>query len=523
MNVLKKFCPFVLVFIILAVSVYAQTDMYVGYSYDGEYMYKDEHGQYKGYEVEYLYNIAQRAGWKIHFVDYDNWNICEDKLAEGKLDILAGVVKTPEREKRFLFSEKRMGASFCSLFVRNDDTRYAYGDTASFDGMRIGVEQDTIAEKEYVEWCSRCSNTPYVIRYDSLTLAFKALSEGLIDGVATGGEYAEPGMRLVCKYSPLDFYFAFPKKQTTIKKNIDSIMAEILYQDPLYELSLYNQYFGETRQGRPFFSVAETAFLNSSGIIRIAVLMHDAPFSYLSDKGETVGIIPDYLNFIAGYSGIRLAFIPFDSYNKEKQALSENRVDMIGLYRNDLIEANSESFVLSAPYVMMSVVEVTKADTVHIYKAAIPGRDSSFIYERIGRRPERLLLNYYINSEQCFAALLSGKADAVICELPTATWFLNHRKNSGFQITPVPSCNWQASCALHPGNTKLLSIMNKSIIASGRSINELIARNAVQDSYVSSNPIYRLQPELLAAIAIVFIIITGVLVCILFGMIRRRR
>lgn len=43
----------------------------VGYFRDGDYLYKDKDGSYRGYEAEYLYNIAQYANWKLVFSDLE--------------------------------------------------------------------------------------------------------------------------------------------------------------------------------------------------------------------------------------------------------------------------------------------------------------------------------------------------------------------------------------------------------------------------------------------------------------------
>jgi ABC-type amino acid transport substrate-binding protein len=83
----------------------------VGYFYDGEYMYKTEENTYRGYDVEYLYELARFTGWKYTFVEYETFLDECAALEKGEIDIIPALYYSDERSKKYLFSFFRHGES----------------------------------------------------------------------------------------------------------------------------------------------------------------------------------------------------------------------------------------------------------------------------------------------------------------------------------------------------------------------------------------------------------------------------
>lgn len=110
----------------------------VGYYNDGDYMYRDKEGQYRGYNVEYLYEVAKYNGWHYEFIDFPSWKACYDAVCSGQIDMMPALFWSREREEKLLFSKRKMGDIYITLTVRNEDNRYSYNDPKSFQGMKVG-------------------------------------------------------------------------------------------------------------------------------------------------------------------------------------------------------------------------------------------------------------------------------------------------------------------------------------------------------------------------------------------------
>ena len=68
-----------------------------GYYYDMDYMHKDA-GVYKGYNIDYLYAVANYANWQYQFVDYQGFNEAYIALQKGEIDILPALFPSPDRK-----------------------------------------------------------------------------------------------------------------------------------------------------------------------------------------------------------------------------------------------------------------------------------------------------------------------------------------------------------------------------------------------------------------------------------------
>jgi ABC-type amino acid transport substrate-binding protein len=69
------------------------------------YQYYDSNGILQGMDYERIKTAGIDAGFEIEFF-VDDWTIIEQKFSQGDLDAIFQLPKTPEREKKYLFSKK---------------------------------------------------------------------------------------------------------------------------------------------------------------------------------------------------------------------------------------------------------------------------------------------------------------------------------------------------------------------------------------------------------------------------------
>ena len=97
---------------------------YIGYK---GFIEKDGSGNYSGYAVEYLNEIAKYTGWKYEYV-YGTWEEQLDALKKGKIDIVCQAKMTPERKEKYLFSKYSVGMESNYLYVLDKNDKYYYND-----------------------------------------------------------------------------------------------------------------------------------------------------------------------------------------------------------------------------------------------------------------------------------------------------------------------------------------------------------------------------------------------------------
>lgn len=102
----------------------------------------DSEGEYTGYCVDYLSQIAMYTGWKYQYVS-GTWEECLDRVESGEVDFVCMVQETEDREQRFIFSKLSMGDEYGLLYARNDEDIY-YRDYENMNGCTVAMMPGTV-------------------------------------------------------------------------------------------------------------------------------------------------------------------------------------------------------------------------------------------------------------------------------------------------------------------------------------------------------------------------------------------
>ena len=151
----------------------------VGTSADYEpFEYVDSNGNYTGFDVELMQEIAKRTGTEIEWQDIAFDGLI-GSLQTGKIDaIIAAMSATPERQEQVDFTD--------TYFVGADAILVAEGSGAVINknedmaGYKIGVQTGTIQE----DWISQHLPDAEVSHYERAEQAIMDLKSGRIDVVA---------------------------------------------------------------------------------------------------------------------------------------------------------------------------------------------------------------------------------------------------------------------------------------------------------------------------------------------------
>lgn len=192
------------------------------------------------------------------------------------------------------------------------------------------------------------------------------------------------------------------------------------------------------------------------------------------------------------------------------------------MYSDGLVAAYESGLRLTSPYATVNAAEVTRAgdDPKSVKTIAVKQRTRDAIAASAGFEDAELLVSK--NTQECFDAVRSGRADATICGMPSATWLINQTNASLYNITPLSSLNFDLCGALPYDNATLCSIMNKAIFATQYSFTGITTNNTVQEQTWEST-ISHIPAAWIAAFAAIAVLLVLGLVFALIALTHRQR
>jgi len=486
------------------------------------YAVQNADGTFTGENVEYSYKVAEYADLKIQVVLVHSGSEALSMLDSGQLDIMCNVLKTPERELNYLFSDKGIDSIPSSLFISQSDSRYSYDNTDEISKMRIGAEESSQVRTNFSSWCSQHGIEPDLVLYQSLDEIETAIDAGQIDA----GIYGSPsvdGYRTIKTFSPLPYYYLFRKTDAELKSRIDDAMERILSEDPLYADKLNSKYVKSTETQMEPLTAEEISYVEAHPNVRVAVLENDQPYFHMGRNGNIDGILPDFYQKIAKLTGLTFTYQAYSSEEDAVAAVKSGSADVLGMYSNGQIPAYEAGLRLTKAYADVDSVLITHSGVSldSIRRIAVKKRSLN-----AARNSTHTTFNAesvpYNNATECFQALQKNEVDAMICGQPTANWLINRNAASAFSILTLASSSLSICGALDYSSSTLCSVLSKAISVSSYSFNETVTMNTLPDSGFNA-AISRMSPSTLLLISAVLIIMVLGLIWVVITLIRRQR
>lgn len=464
------------------------------------YATQNADGTFTGANVEFAYKIAQYANLKIDIVLFKNGKDALYALDDGAIDMMCNVLKTADREEKYLFTEREIGSLPMCIFDRKDDTRHSYNNASQFDGITIGAEEGTKVKDYFVSWCEQQGVTPTMKYYDTLEDIKTALDRQEIDAGIYGSASVE-GYRTLGTFAPQPYYFAFKKSSTSLKKSIDEAMNTILSEDPLYRNKLVNKYVSQIEYDMEALTNEERAYILAQPKVKVAVLANDQPYYAKDSEGNDIGVVPDLYSKIAVLTGLSFTYTEYSSEEKAVQAVKDGEADVLGMYSDGQISAYNKGLRVTTPYADVDAVLVTHSgmSVNDITKIAVKKRTITAIENGIGSNLNADFVGYNSGPE-CFNALRKGEVDGMICGQPSANWLINQSNVSSYSITTIASGALEISGALAYSNSVLCSILSKGINSTAYSFNELVTNNTLPENSLTA-AITRMSPAVLLVVS----------------------
>jgi signal transduction histidine kinase/CheY-like chemotaxis protein/ABC-type amino acid transport substrate-binding protein len=464
--------------------------------------YADEgtDGQLSGINVEYAYKIGQYANFPVQIVLYKSGKEALEELDAGKIDIMSNIIKSPDREKKYLFASRELGSLPMCVFTSKTSRQYTYRNIQQLRNMTFGAESVSKVKDLFSVWCSNHGFQPHIRIYETLDGIEKALASGEVDA----GLYGAPslaGYRTIQTFSPVPYYLIFPKGSTVLKDRVDRAMETILTEDPLYFDKLVRKYTSSIQYEMEALTSKERAYFRKHQTLTVAVLKNDQPYYSLDANGKSKGILPDFYKRISSLLGTTFRFRAYDCQSDAITAVASGKVDILGLYSNGQVAANELNLRLTRAYANVDTVLLMRSgtSTSKIRSIALKFRSKNSIQTGT----EKFFHAKYVvfnNATECFQSLRQRKTDAMLCGLPSATWLINQNLVSAYTIQTITSGSLELCSATEYSNSTLCSALNKAINVSERGFNEIMTNDTLPEDSLETS-ISRIPP-LRTAIAV---------------------
>ena len=435
-------------------------------SFEDTFNYVNEKGVRKGYGYELLQTLSGYTGWQFEYVTCD-WSDCFEKLKNGEIDIMGDISYTEDRTEEMLFSDEPMGEEKYYLYADLSRADISASDFKTLNGKKIGVLMGTEPEVMLTEWEEKYDLKTQHVNVSNNEDVKQKLANREIDCFVSLEEsfWAELGISTITRVGESGIYYAINKDRPDIKEELDSAMRALEDAEPFYTADLYKRYF--SLDYTPILTGEEKAWLKEHGAIRMGFLTDDSGVSvYDPATGKITGTITDYIQFAIGCLGnqeLEFQMVGYDSKEAELNALKSGEIDMV--FHFDQSPNLAEEYRVACTNTtwtsnMMAVTNKQHFNENQANRVAVPQNKLSLTRYLAVYYPQWEIVDC-ATPEDAAKLVESGQADCFVTGTGSEG---TYNKRYDFYSVPLP--NPAKSCfAVNSGNSKLLSILNKTIKA----------------------------------------------------------
>ena len=462
----------------------------IGYDTNSNFI-KESDGNFYGYGVEYLEKIAEYTGWKYEYVKDDSWHASLDKLRNGQIDLICTAHYTEERATEFLYSDIPLGYE-TSLLYAKPESEISYQDYEAMQGCKIGLLKESYSAQDFADYAIKQGIQYEGIYFDRENDMMQALKNNQIDMMAIGSRYATPKLKLVDTSGANAFYCIAEDSNAALIEEIETVLQQIMFDDPTFEGTLNHKYFGHSAiSNSPLYTKEELAYIESLGQIKVKLIQDQKPSCYI-ENGETKGIWADVIHLLAKKSGIDFVLEgsnteeysqeTYEKYLKDGYLLLRTQKALE--YMRDLEGTIASNAItnISVSYVKRQAAFVEDKYVSHVIATT---KDLAYLEPMLLEENPDYEVKYFENTKECLEALIHKEAGMTI-QNSHRTSFLMQKPEYAEKLAIVPGDDHGSDvCIVAPDEQKMLiQIINKAIHhITYEEINEIVKRELLTNPY----------------------------------------
>lgn len=485
----------------------------VGFYPVTDYQEVDENGIYSGFAYDYYVQIQKYTRWNYEFVEA-SYADCMKMLTNGEIDVMSGLMSSPERENQFIFSDYSNSNTQNKLFASEDNDALFYESYDTFDGCKVGMVKGLKTE-DLEDYCDAHHFQVELVTYDSYEELEDALENGQLDMICGASLPGDAKTKIVARMKKQPLYYAVTKSKPEIATELNDALQKIIDNNPEFYAQMSEKYKIDGANATATFTRDEEAYIQSGKQIYLVVNDDLAPISWKDkESGEYHGISIDVAKEIENYSGLHIQPITSKELDELATANPEIMGDTLVLSPDDTAWANRMSIMMTNHVVNSSIVmisrsgemaDVTQTDT----RIALP--KDFYASACISKNIQEGQILYYDTVQECLDAVNRGKADATYMNSLVARYYMSMLRYNNLYISAESGYSENLSYGVYlDSDTPLLSILDKSLLCIGSNrINQIVVAYSHADEPFSLEGLYYSNPALSIGVVLAFCALIG--------------
>jgi PAS domain S-box-containing protein len=389
----------------------------------------------------------------------------------GDVDIIMSVVPRSQYDRCLEYSAPYLERA-TAVVARIDNDRVRQN--AFSADTRVAVEQGSPLEAELAREYPgvRMVSTPTA--GDALDAVLRGTADTYVGVTHTTRELlAQPRFRQLSIVQLVNqrvdaLHFAAPRAQAALIRHLDRRLAQ-LPDTTLAELRTRWITHGNARTVALPLSAGERAMLASLPPLRYAADPDYMPYTFNEVRGEVMGILPEYQNFLARTLGLRFERVQVHSWSEALAKARAGEIDiLLGMSDQD---ARPPGFSLSHPVDATPMVVVGRNDALSVAAlselagktVALPMSDSlaSLLHQNVPKI--RIVSAESINDALSMVA--AGAADFTIANLPVADALIRHHFPGVLKVTGSANTVESIGVGVSARYAALAPLINRALFA----------------------------------------------------------
>lgn len=448
-----------------------QLPLKVGIYDNPPFVFLDEKGIPRGFDIEMLNDVAAQEGWSLEYI-FDEWSILLEKTRRGEIDLLMGIAYTEERDKFLDFGDVEFFSTWGAVSALAETN---IQDITDLDSKPVAVlKNDKIAE-DFKEHCLNVGVHPIFLEVDTYAEAFKLIESGEVLASISSNIYALRHAKyfnaqlVPIEFAPTLSTLAFPVGR---HKDISTTISNRVWRLKRDKSSIYYRLYDRWFSGEKLIGLThdEHAWIKKHPVIRLALMSDNPPYHFLDSNGKFSGLAADFFKLFQKDLDIQIDVVTAANQKELLEMLANKEVDVIPSL-NPLPE-HEEYMQFSDDFLRYSYAIVARRGDTTIQsesdlsnKRVVLLKDFAANDALLRRHPD-LDYSYAATPFEALRQVSEGKADATVFLHAASVDLMNRNEIFNIEIkTVLPWGGGKGSIGVRKDWPELVSILNKELKA----------------------------------------------------------
>jgi len=464
-----------------------------------------------GYVNDYMRLLADRAGFKLNFVEGKSWTEYMEMLANNELECISNMTVTEKRKGNYLFSRNVVVDVFNGLLTRNDEQQQ--GNIETFQNRVIAVARGYSQQELLTTYYPDIKLLPTDNLLDAIREVIAGRADAALGAHSVFSYYINKYLLTDVRSTPLIANNLFPSAPHYIAVNLkNKVLISILDKaaatiTPQETKQLQEQWFiTSSRKEKIHLSEAEHLYLQEKEELLICVDPDWMPMDKI-EGGEHLGLAAEYMKLFAQKIATPITLYPTKSWKETIEAAKTRKCDFISMAVST--PERRKHFLFSQPYLTSPLVMATRSEIG--FMAGITGADGELVgvtkdyafADDLARKYPNIDFVTVQSIGKGLAMVREGELFGYVDSLLALAYTIQKRYTGELKIATEANLRLKLSMAIRNDQPELLNIFNKAILSLSNSDHQQILNKWISVTYEESTN-YRLVFQILTGVVLLF-------------------